>query len=115
MDASVARVRHIGLLLCFLLCSSKVGLAAPTDCQRVDLASEPANLAEILQNHRKWLDTRDTRRPKGTQANLSHVNLTGVRLSGDLREVILTGSNLQGAIFNDAQLDWAELSCVQAE
>lgn len=80
--------------------------AAPSDCSRGPLGAKPADLARILKEHGRWLATWDKPNPKGQQADLSHIDLSGVKFAEvDLRRAKLTGSRLQGATFDKARLD----------
>ena len=68
-------------------------------------------LAEILENHKKWLANDG-----GSRANLSRANLSGADLrwadlsDADLSEANLSGANLSRANLSGADLRWADLS-----
>ena len=63
-------------------------------------------LAEILENHRKWM-----RNEGGCWANLSGANLSGANLSGaNLSRANLSGADLSGANLSGADLSGADLS-----
>ena len=63
-------------------------------------------LAEILEQHRKWLYDDG-----GERANLSGANLRDANLSGaNLRDANLSGADLYGANLIDANLRGADLS-----
>ena len=63
-------------------------------------------LAEILENHKKWLANDG-----GFRANLSGADLSGANLSeADLRWANLSGADLSGANLSEADLRWADLS-----
>ena len=76
----------------------------------------PEQLAQILANHRKWLNNETGgERANLRGANLSGANLTGANLSGanltgaDLIDANLTGADLIDAILRDANLSGANL------
>ena len=63
-------------------------------------------LAEILENHKKWLADDG-----GCRAHLSGADLRGADLSGaDLRGADLSGADLRGADLRGADLSGADLS-----
>ena len=63
-------------------------------------------LAEILENHKKWLADDG-----GCRANLSWANLSGANLSGaNLSRADLSGANLSRADLSGANLSRADLS-----
>ena len=88
-------------------------------------------LAEILENHMKWLADNGGCRANLSRANLSRANLSGANLSwadlsradlsranlsganlsrADLSRANLSGANLSGADLSRADLSWADLS-----
>ena len=78
-------------------------------------------LAEILENHKKWimndggcranLSGADLSRADLSWANLSGANLSGADLSrANLSWADLSGANLSGANLSGANLSWADLS-----
>ena len=78
-------------------------------------------LAEILENHKKWimndggcranLSGADLSRADLSWANLSGANLSGADLSrANLSWADLSGANLSGANLSGADLSWANLS-----
>ncbi|WP_287208459.1 pentapeptide repeat-containing protein [Mesorhizobium sp.] len=90
--------------------------AAPGDCSRTPLRAKPADLARILKEHGRWLATWDKPNPKGRQADLSHLDLSGEKfVEVDLRRAKFAGSRLQGATFDKARLDESDFTCVEAE
>jgi nucleoid DNA-binding protein len=84
--------------------------------------NQPGRLKEILENHRRWLQSgkKVARKAVLKNAALSHtdfyaaylpqVNLCGADLRGaDMSEADLNGANLQEANLADAVLTWAVL------
>ena len=78
-------------------------------------------LAEILENHKKWLADDGGCRANLSWANLSGANLSGANLSradlsganlsrADLSGADLSGANLSRADLSGANLSWANLS-----
>ena len=63
-------------------------------------------LAEILAQHKLWLDMRNTGDVKGKRANLRGANLTGA----DLARASLHGADLTEADLRDASLTRASLT-----
>ncbi len=77
-------------------------------------------LAEILANHKAWLDNRGGRKADLSNAdlhgaNLNYANLHGINLSGadlshaSLYGAILSNANLSGADLHGASLGYADL------
>lgn len=67
-----------------------------------------AELDEILQKHREWIESD---RKSGSRANLFLAQLLGVDLSlANLNSAQLSGANLSGAYLNDADLRGANLT-----
>src|SRR5688572_20321172 len=70
-------------------------------------------LAHILGEHRKWIESNET---KGKKANLSGEDLSGLNLArvnlskADLSKADLTDANLQGANLTEANLQGANLT-----
>ena len=62
-------------------------------------------LNKILEQHKKWLNTRFTFHPEGTRADLRGADLRGA----DLYEANLYGANLRGANLRGADLRGADL------
>jgi len=68
----------------------------------------PEQLKEILEAHRKWVDSEGK---EGEKASLIGVNLQGASLIGaNLQGASLGGANLQGASLIGANLQGASLS-----
>ena len=73
-------------------------------------------LADILENHRKWMRNEGGCRADLSRADLSRANLSGTNLSGanlrwaNLRWANLSGANLSGANLSGANLSGADLS-----
>jgi len=66
------------------------------------------DLARILANHKKWLETDEK---EGERANLSKAILRGADLrKADMIEADLRGVNLREANLTSANLSWADLS-----
>lgn len=83
---------------------------------------EQEKLIEILQSHKKWLDSKgeegvradlgnaDLRRAKLRNAYLRNANLCGADLSdADLSHADLRGANLRDADLSNANMDYAAL------
>lgn len=72
-------------------------------------------LHDILQSHKKWLETRYSERIEEERANLKYANLEGANLEGanligaNLEDANLEGANLRGANLEDANLRGANL------
>jgi len=72
-----------------------------------------SELAEILEAHRRWIETkhRDGERANLQNAILVKANLSGARLSGaNLSGAYLSGADLSGARLSGANLSGAYLS-----
>ncbi|WAX94915.1 pentapeptide repeat-containing protein [Aminobacter sp. NyZ550] len=109
-------MKATGLGLCLAMGLAAAVQAAPSDCARGPLGAKPANLTSILKEHSRWLATWDKPNPKGRQADLSHIDLSGEKFAElDLRRAKFAGSRLQGATFDKARLDESDLTCVEAE
>lgn len=68
---------------------------------------DKSELAKILSEHKKWIDTNLT---EGKQANLRNANLRGADLQdADLRGADLQGANLRKANLRGAYLQDADL------
>ena len=73
-------------------------------------------LAEILENHKKWLNGEGGERADLSGSDLSYSNLSGSDLSGsnlsgsDLRYSNLSGSNLSGSDLSVSNLSGSDLS-----
>ena len=68
-------------------------------------------LADILENHRKWMRNEGGRRANLSGADLSRANLSGADLSrADLSWADLRRANLSGAYLSRADLSGADLS-----
>ena len=74
-------------------------------------------MEEILENHKKWLETdgKEGKRANLSDADLRNADLTGASLRGadlrnaNLRNANLRGANLYDAILRDASLRGADL------
>ena len=73
-------------------------------------------LKEVLEQHKKWLDSRSCMEVIGERADLSgadlrRADLSGANLSGaDLRRADLSGADLSDADLSGADLSGADLS-----
>jgi hypothetical protein len=69
-----------------------------------------SDLEEILREHRQWIESIESDKKAGTQANLSGAILTEAKLDhANLKGVILTGADLNGANLSGAILIEANL------
>ncbi len=65
----------------------------------------------ILEAHRKWVETWMKEEREGKRADLQKANLSGAYLEGaNLQEADLRGANLEGADLRVANLQGANLS-----
>ena len=95
--------------------------AAPTSDQTEEQTAEtleyreisPDELKEILEQHRKWVETEGK---EGKQADLNKANLQGAGLSwAHLQQANLRGAHLEQAILIGAQLQKADLWFAQLQ
>ncbi|NKK62564.1 hypothetical protein GFL88_03265 [Rhizobium leguminosarum bv. viciae] len=106
----------ICLALILANASANVVMALPLDCDPHQLLARPSNLPKLLKDHRQWLATQYDPVRKGSPADLSYRDLTGIKLKGsDLREAKFIGSKLHGANFERSRLDLADLSCASGD
>ena len=112
------RATASSLLIAVLVCLSA---AVPTWAQQIQLKVEskwswkdrdgkvrsPADLDEILQQHKRWLNSNEK---SGPGADLWFADLHGANLRGaDLSNASLLGADLSGAHLDEANLSGADL------
>jgi uncharacterized protein YjbI with pentapeptide repeats len=79
------------------------------------LREVPENVATILEEHRRWMQSKKANKKEGKRANIENARLAYVDLAGnDLRMVVLQKAylyraNLRGADLRDADLRNADL------
>ncbi len=70
----------------------------------------PEQLKEILEDHRKWVETWMKEEREGKRADLQKADLSGAYLEGaNLQEAILVEAKLRGANLSGAKLQKADL------